>query len=172
MVKIQKSKHASNFIFRVLSLFRISSFGFRDSYSGFTFIEVLIVFAIIGVIAAFGIIVSLDSYQRYSKHSERDLLVSLLEKARSEAVNNIGAEPHGLWLGDPNNYVLFRGVNHTSNPSLNLNVPRNGAITVTLVPAGTSEVLFTQLSGTTMAATIQVPGNPNIDIYAEGGINW
>lgn len=142
---------------------------------GFTFIEVLVVFAIIGVITAFGIIVSLDSYQRYNKHAERDLIVSLLEKARSEAVNNIAASPHGVYFGDSNNYILFARDTYGADSSQDLKVPRNNGIAITFnPPPPPTQVVFTQLSGSTGLPTIiiQVPGNPDIIINTEGGINW
>ncbi|GEM_PF-108408 len=143
----------------------------RQSGAGFTFIEVLVVFALIGIIAVFGVITSLDSYQRYNKHAERDLLVSLLEKARSEAVNNIGAQPHGIHFdsGSPVNYVLFWGSSFGSMPAYDLSVPRSQSVAITWP----GDIVFTQLSGTTTAQyIIQVPGNPDITINTEGGINW
>lgn len=141
---------------------------------GFTFIEVLIVIALIGFLAVMGIIIGLDSFQRYDQRSERDLLVSLLEKARSEAVNNIGEHAHGLHFdpASPANYVLFRGNIFGSAPQYDLSVPRNQAVAV----SGLTDVVFTQLSGTptvTPVPDIVISGvNSPVTINAEGGINW
>lgn len=63
---------------------------------GFTLIEVVIVMAIVGFLAVFGIIVGLDSYSRYNFHSEVDDAVAMLQRARSEAINNIGGVAHGV----------------------------------------------------------------------------
>ena len=177
MTKIRNSKHPWKFEFKILDLFKISKFGFRasgKSGAGFTLLEVLIVFAIIGLLAAFGIVIGIDSYQRYNVRAERDLIVSLLEKARSEAVNNIGAQPHGLHFdpASPAQYVLFRGNTFSAGSSFNLSLPRSQAVTV----SGLTDIVFTQLGGVptvTPVPDIAVTGvHTHITINAEGGMNW
>ncbi len=93
--------------------------------SGFTLIEMVVVIAVFSVVAAAGLVFSFDFYNSYVFGTEQNLVVGLLQKARSESVDNLQQQPHGLKI-EPDNYVLFRAsrmppgsrapTNHTQPP--------------------------------------------------------
>lgn len=145
---------------------------------GFTLIELLIVIAILATLAGIGLVIGADSYQRYVFRSERDTIVSVLGKARSEAMNNIGALPsaavdHGVRI-EPASIILFRGTSYaTRNSAFDFIVPRSAAVTA----SGVSEVVFAPLSGdvTTGIGTLALTDgrqSATITINGEGQINW
>lgn len=119
-----------------------------------------------------GLIIGIDSYNRYLFRSDLEKAVSLLQKARSSAINNIGEKSHGVYFSDPAKFVLFRGTSYaTRNPSFDLSVEKNKTVTA----SGLTEVVFTPLAGATTAGIITLSGgikNINITINNEGGINW
>jgi len=76
--------------------------------SGFTLTEVLVVMGIValglGMAAAFG----LSDYHAYDFRAERNLAVSILQKARAQSMSNINDKPHGVFIDTANNqYVIF-----------------------------------------------------------------
>ncbi len=114
----------------------------KKSTAGFTLVEVLVVMAIISGLFVAGTFVSFDVYRGDLLKSERAMLVSVLQKARSRAMNNIDASPHGVYI-DSNFYIIFRGVSSTTAPSTNERIPRNSGVVI----SGINNVVFTQLSG-------------------------
>src|SRR3989344_6646243 len=54
--------------------------------AGFTLIEILIVVAIISFLGIMGVIVGVDTYQKYIFRSDLDKVAALLQKARSSAM--------------------------------------------------------------------------------------
>ncbi len=63
---------------------------------GFTLVEIMIVVAIISFLGVMGVVVGVDTYSRYIFRSDVDKIVSLLQKARSSAMNNINEEEYGV----------------------------------------------------------------------------
>ncbi len=126
--------------------------------NGFTLIEILITMGIMVIIFTIGLFFTLDMYKTYTFHSEQSLAVSVLQKARSQAMANIDELPHGVFLDTANNqYVIFEGSTHTSYPSKNITVPFISANSVTSHSwTGATEVLFNQLDGSIST----VPANP------------
>ena len=139
---------------------------------GFTLIEIAIVIGIISFLAAFGVIVGLDSYSRYVFHSDADTAVAMLQKARSEAINNIGESPHGVYFGNAANLILFSGASFAArNPAYDLKLAKSKTGSF----GGAAEVVFSQLSGITTDANITISDgirNVTITINNEGGIDW
>src|SRR3989344_5249325 len=76
---------------------------------GFTLVEVIVVIAIVGLIFGLGLFMSFDVYRGFSHRSERDVIVSLLERARSHAMANVGQSAWGFCEDAGNNYIIFHG---------------------------------------------------------------
>lgn len=76
--------------------------------AGFTLIEVLVVVGIFAILAALGLFLSMDVYRGNSFRSERNMVVSILQKVRSRAVNNINQTKHGVRF-ESDRYVIFEG---------------------------------------------------------------
>lgn len=141
---------------------------------GFTIVEIIIVLAIVASLAAIGLTVGIDSYQRFLFRSDLHATSSLLQKARSSAINNIGETSHGVYFDDiGGHFILFRGLSYaTRNASFDLSVEKSK--TITLTPP-LLEIVFSPLSGTTTGGTLTLTDgakNATIQINNEGGINW
>ena len=144
----------------------------NKSSTGFTLIEILVVLAILMGLSAAGLIIGIDAYQRYLFRADLSKATALLQKARSSAMSNIGETSHGVYFGDPEKFVLFRGTAYGLLPSYDLSVEKSKAVTATSIPV---EIVFTPLSGTTTDGTIAFGDgvrNTTITINHEGGINW
>lgn len=146
---------------------------------GFSLIEIIVVMGIIAIIGGFSLYFGLDSFRSYSFHSDRDLLVSLLQHARSEAVGNIclgsgcdDGRPHGVAI-QTNQFVLFQGTSYaTRDAAVDAVMAANAGFSYT----GDSEIVFSQLSATTTGGTITVTEpsgrTSTITIGTEGQIIW
>jgi prepilin-type N-terminal cleavage/methylation domain-containing protein len=121
------------------------------NHRGFTLIEVVIVIGLIVIIAAFTLVVSLDDYRGYGFRNERDVVVAVLQKARSQAINNMcfgdsctDGVPHGVYFGTPGKYVIFQGAGYNPTDEWNeVIVAENNAVSV----SGMDRVTFDRLSG-------------------------
>lgn len=147
---------------------------------GFTLTEILIVMALISVVAGLSTIMSMDNYHSYSFSNERDLIVAVLHKARSQAINNmcLGAgctdgRPHGVHIVG-NQYTVFQGPTFAGRDSAVDEIVRaNAPVTLT----GATDVIFSQLSGSassTASITISdaTAHTSTITINSEGQISW
>lgn len=76
---------------------------------GFTLIEVLIAMVILTVIVGFGLFISFDFYKSYSFRAEKNIIVSVLQKARSQSLNNINQTRHGVRFENNSGlkYIIF-----------------------------------------------------------------
>ena len=154
---------------------------FTHNAPAFTLLEVLIVMAIFIMVAGFGLFVSLDTFRGYSFRNERDVVVSVLNKARSQSINNMcfgtsctDGKAHGVYFGVAGNYVVFQGASYaTRDTALDevVAASHKGA-TVT----GTSEVVFAPLSAVVASpATITVTADSHssvITVGTEGQVVW
>jgi len=103
-------------------------------------------FAIVGTMA---LLMSMQSYGGYSFYTVRQLLVTTLQKARSEALANVceGAVctdgvAHGVHISS-SELVLFQGIAYDPNDAANVYLPlQNANITIT----GASDVVFDPLT--------------------------
>jgi prepilin-type N-terminal cleavage/methylation domain-containing protein len=120
--------------------------------NGFTLIEILVAMTLLAVLAGFALTVSLDSYREFTFRSQQELLVSLLQRARAQAMGNVNQAPHGLHI-DPGaaTYTLFQGSDFFHrDQSEDLVFAGNPGQSLT----GLSDVVFTQLSGTTSSGSV------------------
>lgn len=141
--------------------------------TGFSVIEMVITMGIFIFVIGFSFGIGLDTYGRSDLGTERDMLVSLLYKARSRAINNINESAHGLYIDAPNSkYVVFQGDDHaTSDPDLHEEFSVDGSV----VLSNDSEIVFSPLSGTSTGSSIKIENASKaylIEINSEGGIDW
>lgn len=134
-------------------------------------IEIIVVIGILVAIMSLGLFVSMDLFRGYNARSERDVVVSLLERARSRSMNNMHHTRWGVCLSG-SNYILFRGSTCSAGVATNEQTPASPSATVTGLSTG---VVFSQLGGTTTAATITIAQSgrtSTITINNEGAIIW
>ncbi len=139
---------------------------------GFTLIEILIVMAIFGMILSFGLTINTNLLWGDSFQSERSTIVSVLERARSQAMANLYNADHGVCYVEPN-YIIFTGDNCVSSDSelipANTNISSNASTTF---PA---KIVFERLTGKTIDANIHLTDDTrtaDIKINNVGTINW
>ena len=138
---------------------------------GFSVLELVLVVGLLGAIAGFTIIISIDSYQRFAFWSERDTIVALLQRARSQAMSNTNGQPHCLRV-QSGQYIIFPG--SAPGGSSDVVVRANDALTVTPTLA---DVVFEQLSGDvnsslTIALADTSGHHATIVVNTEGRIDW
>jgi Tfp pilus assembly protein FimT len=138
---------------------------------GLTLIEILVVIGILIGLFAIGSLFDTSSLSRQTVSSEQAMLVSILQKARSRAMNNVDHVKHGVHI-DPSSdqFVIFEGSSYVGAPT-DEEIPRNTSI----VPSGATDAVFDQLSGNSADASITLTQGPQaktIDIKANGLISW
>ncbi len=126
----------------------------KERGAGFTFIEVLIVIALLGVIAGFAI----PFYQSFQVASNLDntaqQLVSTLRLAQARAMASESLSDFGVHF-ESQQYVLFKG--NSYNPADPFNESYNIAGTLTISSGVGSEVVFTAVNGnTTNTGSVQI----------------
>jgi prepilin-type N-terminal cleavage/methylation domain-containing protein len=147
---------------------------------GFTAIEVIIVLSLAVIIGGTFLIVGMDSFRANAFHSDRHILISSLQRARAQAMNNIclgtnciDSKPHGVKILT-NSYVIFQGQSYLSRDTALDHVLESSPL---VAQGGLDEIVFTQLSGTTSAigdiTLVDAAGhNSTVSINAEGRISW
>lgn len=134
--------------------------------NGFALVEMMVVIAIIAGLFAIGSFVDLSTMNRKSITAEQATLVSVLQKARNRAMNNMYASPHGVHIKD-DSYIIFRETYIESNPTNEI-VPRNNKFD----DGDNFEIIFEQLSGKTNHAKITFTGGKYVEVYENGLIDW
>jgi prepilin-type N-terminal cleavage/methylation domain-containing protein len=143
--------------------------------SGFTLIELLIVMGLFVMILSLGLVIGFDSFRRDSLIAERNTLISALQKARSQAVNNIGDSAHGFYFTGAN-YVIFEGTSSVwRNESQDFFIPKNSSISVSA--SDLAGVVFSQLSGDATPTPYEIIisdgiSSSSVSVNEEGRINW
>ncbi len=155
-----------------MELHNISISG-KFSGRGFTLIEILLVITLVALIFAFSSALGFDSFRRNYLKTEQDTLVSILQKARSQAINNINNKKHGFYFNGTD-YVIFEGDSFVSPQPQDLVIQKNPSITIT--PGSLTEVVFDQLTGNANPVGDIVLSDGissiTISINQEGRINW
>ena len=128
--------------------------------------------ALFAMILGFGLITGFDSYRRDALKAERNTVISLLQKARSQAINNVNDSKHGFYF-DGTNYIVFVGDSFASRTVDNdLVVKENPSILI----SGLTGIIFDQLTGdTTQTGNLFLSDGisaSTISINQEGRINW
>lgn len=159
--------------------------------AGFTIVEILIVLTILGLILSAGIFIGMDFFRTRGTDSEIATIVSLLQNARSQSMNNINGARHGLHFASPLSYTMFECGSATptctshvlADPDKDLRTDSQSNVTLTS-PALPFDIVFDQLSGclsgflgecASDTVTISLNDgvkNHTITINAEGRINW
>jgi prepilin-type N-terminal cleavage/methylation domain-containing protein len=88
----------------------------KDRHSeGFTLIEVIVVMGILAIVGGGIAFVGMNDYRSYLFRGDQDLVLNVLHKARSQAVNNVclgsscsDGQSHGAHF-QPGQYVIFQG---------------------------------------------------------------
>lgn len=143
-------------------------------------IEVLVVLGMFAIMAGFGLYVNMENYRGSSFHSDRDLLVSLLQHARAQAISNKcggancinNGKAHGVAVVG-GNYVIYQGSNYASRDvSEDAVFSGNPSVTRT----GATDISFSQLTATTSVdKTITLAGGgktSDVTVSTEGQIKW
>ena len=155
-----------------------STFGRRTKRSalGFTVIEVMIVMVALAMLGGFGLLVGMDFYRSYSFRSERNILVSVLRRARALSLVNMNQSPHGVRI-ESAGYTIFEGTSFAgSAPALNETISAPPNIVLSSNPALPRDVVFGQLDGSvaTPVSIIITDGvrSSTVSVNNEGRINW
>jgi len=141
------------------------------SGAGFTLIEILIAVGILMALATMGFIVAIGQYRTYALEADRGVVLSMLQRARSHAINNIAESDYGFRFEDPD-YVFFRGSSYASrDPDFDETVPKSTIITY----SGEIEFVFERLTGEANADDITISNGykeRTISVNSEGRISW
>lgn len=155
---------------------------------GFTLLEILVVMGLILMVVAFGLIVSFDDYRGFTFRNERDIIVNVIQKARSQAIHNMcfdttpatinctDGKPHGVHFDHAGHYIIFQGATWASrDASLDEVIDaKNKAATL----SGMTDVVFNRLrananlSGGSTLTVSQSNSESVITIEPEGRIWW
>lgn len=144
---------------------------------GFTLVEILVSITIFTIVLGLGLFMTMDTYRAYISRSERDMVVSELQLARSRAMNNIYETNWGVCY-DGTNYIVFRGT-YTPGASTNESTPASASATLSSTgnafSCATGGIVFQQLTGQATVSTITVVQNgqsKQISTNNEGAISW
>jgi len=134
-------------------------------------VEVIVVIGILSVLASFGCLTTVDFYRSYAFNAERDTIVAILQKARSQSLANLNNSAYGVHFGS-GQYVIFQGSVYNSGSAFNQNIPAGFGITA----SGLTDIVFAQLSGDAGSGgnlTLS-DGKRLAEIYinSEGCIDW
>ena len=157
---------------------------------GMTLVEIIVAISILAIVASLGLFVSIDFAKSYNFRSEKNTIVSLLQRARGESINNINQSRHGVHLeGDPLKYTIFECppsppalpcTSYVSNYN-DLMISSSYKISVITPPSPSLpfDVIFDQLNGNCVSCsspiTIQVKDASktyDISVNNEGRIDW
>ncbi len=117
--------------------------------AGFSLAEMLTVIGAAAILISLSLFINLGNYRGDAFRAERQTLVTVLQTARADALNNVDQQAHGVAImpsDHPGSYVAFAGLSYASSTVasrlvVDMQYPANFS-------AGTpSEIVFSQLSG-------------------------
>ena len=140
---------------------------------GFTILELVLVFAIVGILGAFGIPFGIDAYRSYLLTAQTKNTVAFLRRAQNLALTNKNQSSFGLSIQN-DSYVLFQGASYASrNQAYDEVYSRESSVAIT---GSSSEIVFEQLSGkSNVSTTITFSNGLNVQtvgINYQGAIFW
>jgi prepilin-type N-terminal cleavage/methylation domain-containing protein len=138
------------------------------SRAGFTLIEIIVGLGILAIILSLGMFLTMDFYRDYNFRYQKNLAVSILQKARARSLANINQTPHGVHIGS-SSLELFEGDDYMSASEV-VSYPFAGSVTIT-----GNDVVFDQVSGNASDESYTVSGNGHsgaITVNSEGRISW
>ncbi len=151
------------------------------SSRGFTFIELILVLGLVGILAAFSMVMSMSTLSRSRVLETRDLFVThLLQNARSEALANIDARSHGVYIDNRcHRFIRFADTTYTP-PSDCAHDPEEipySTDRISVTNTGGDIIIFEQLSGNviTGAGTVTLTNGAetlDITLRTSGQIDW
>jgi prepilin-type N-terminal cleavage/methylation domain-containing protein len=112
---------------------------------GFTMIEMLMVMAVIAFTVAISIFMSGDFFISNSFESTVSAYGVSLQRARSQAVNNMNGNTHGVKVVD-GDFIIFEGTNYAGSTNRQT-IKGNSDFTFTLGADDAPEIIFEQLTG-------------------------
>ena len=146
---------------------------------GFSLIEIIVVMSLFIAVAGMGLFVSMDSYRGFMFRSERDSVVSLLNKARSQALNNMcfgatcsGGKAHGVHFA-AGQYTIFQGYTYAGRDVASDEVVAARDLAASVTPL--TDIVFSPLAATTSSGTFTVTQDSHssvITVGTEGQIQW
>ena len=153
-----------------------------NNQQGFTLIEVVTVMGLLALIAALTAVTNVDAYRGYIFRNERNLAISALQRARSQAISNVclgtctDGKPHGVHF-EAGKYVIFQGSSYGLDSAYDEVLAGSSNVSIN-IPS--FDAVFTQLSG---EAVTNPPGafitlydavghSSAIRINSEGQIAW
>jgi prepilin-type N-terminal cleavage/methylation domain-containing protein len=143
------------------------------SNSGFTIIEVVIALVLGAAVAGLGLNAGIDVYRSSNLSSDRDTLISSLERARNRAMTNVGESSHGVFL-ENDKYTIFRGASYALRDS---EFDEELVSPSTVQALGTFEYAFEQLNGDAiLSGTTTLRDDRGVErvitVNPEGRIDW
>jgi len=150
-----------------------------NNQKGLTLIEILVVIGLLAIIAGSFSFINLDSWRASIFRGERNLLVSVLQRARSQSINNVclgggctDGQPHGVAI-QADKYIIFQGPSFAARKTA---VDEIISANTLVSHAGLTEIVFEQLSGNASPAgniTLKdIVRTAAISVNEEGAINW
>jgi prepilin-type N-terminal cleavage/methylation domain-containing protein len=147
---------------------------------GFTLIEVVVVLGLFVAILAMTAFIGTQSYRRYAFYTQRSLAISALQKARSQALDNLclgsncsGGQAHGVHFSADGQCEIFQGLNFNPADPANETVCEDQS-----VPFEPVDAVFLPLSADSAAGPVSLSlsdalgHSAKIAVGAFGQISW
>lgn len=116
---------------------------------GFTFIEIMVVVAIVLVLSAIAVASLSAMQERMVLNSAVNGLVFHLEESKSRSVAGVQGQPHGIYFG-ADYYVQFQGNEYDPNDSANTVYEIDPRLELsTDILNGEESIAFSRITGTT-----------------------